>query len=84
MVFFQQEGEKGGGLGMYEKELAWLAKNYSEMEKYEGKWVAILNGKLVGVGDSPKEVIKKVKKKGIKDLPLLDLIPRKNKGIPII
>jgi len=63
---------------MKEKELNWISKHFEELEGYSGKWVAIVEDQIVATGDSVKEVMEIVKQKGIKELPLVTLIPSKD------
>lgn len=37
-------------------DFAWLTEHSTEIcEKYSGKWIAVLNGEVVGVGDTATE-----------------------------
>ncbi len=55
-----------------------------EVEKFSGKWLAILNDKILASGDSVADVMIKVKQKGVKDLPLVTKAPRKDEGMYIL
>jgi hypothetical protein len=38
------------------EDFAWLTEHSREIyEKYPGKWIAVLDGKIVGVGDTATE-----------------------------
>ncbi len=50
-------------------------------EKYSGKWVAILNKRIVAVGNSFREVFNFVKKKYPNDRPLIGRIPE---SVPVV
>lgn len=49
---------------MWSEDLKWWNKNCSELqEKYPGKWIAILNKKVVAIGSDSSDLIEEVKKK---------------------
>ena len=57
----------------------WLARNGAEADKYPGKWIAVIEGKILGVSDSLKtllnlEEVKKVKHPLITKVPTPDEI----------
>ena len=58
----------------------WVSRHTSELDKYAGKWLAVLNGKLLATGNSAKQVMEKVKQKGIHELPLVIKQPKKSDG----
>lgn len=40
-------------------DFAWLTEHSREIyEKYPGKWIAVLNGEIIGVGDTATEAAK--------------------------
>lgn len=50
---------------MNDKDFAWLIEHSEEVaEKHAGKWVAVRDGKIVGVGDTATEASEKARKKG--------------------
>jgi len=50
----------------------WLCKNRASLyAEYQGKHLAIIDGKVVGVGDSAIEAFKEARKKDPKTRPLL-------------
>lgn len=55
-------------------------KKIIHLDKYTGKWVAFIDGKIVGVGKSLPDLIKNVKKKRISRKPSVLLVPRKDEG----
>lgn len=60
------------------KDFVWTVKNSIELqEKYEGRWIAIINKKVVGVGKDAKEAYSNAKKNVPKREPLLNFIPKK-------
>jgi hypothetical protein len=66
------------------KELLWISEHSKEIEKYAGKWIAVLSNKVIAVGDSAKRVMEEVKKKRIKKLPLVTKVPRKDEEMYIL
>jgi len=62
------------------RESIWVSKHQKELAKYAGKWIAVLRNKLIASGGSVTEVMQKVKEKGIKELPLVTMVPRKDEG----
>lgn len=43
-------------MGIYAN-YAWLASNSSTLDKYAGKWVAIVEGRVIAVAQSMKELM---------------------------
>ncbi len=62
------------------KELEWVSKHPKEIEKYAGKWVGIVDNKIICVGNSAKEVLEKAKIKQ----PLIFKVPRKDEEMYIL
>lgn len=62
------------GFGM-EKEFDFLAR--ADLNRYAGRWIALLDEKVIVVGDSFKEVAEKVDKEFPNKKPLLSRIPEK-------
>ena len=52
----------------------WILKHPSEMEKFSGKWVAVLGGKIVATGSSYEDVWGKVKTSSIEKMPIVTYI----------
>jgi len=49
-----------------------------DLEKYEDKWIVIVNKKIVASGDNLKELVDKVKKeRGEKIVPFVAKVPKK-------
>ncbi len=45
-------------------DFAWLTEHSQELyEKYAGKWIAVLNGEIIGVGDIATEAIDQAESK---------------------
>jgi hypothetical protein len=49
-------------------EMDWLKENRSI---YKGKWVALLGGKVIGIGDDLKTVLRMVQEKQLREIPLI-------------
>jgi orotate phosphoribosyltransferase-like protein len=50
-----------------------------DLEKYEDKWIVIVDKKIVASGDNLKELVDKVKKEhGEKTVPFVAKIPKKS------
>ena len=70
---------------MGKEELEWMSKHEKEVEKYSGKWVALLAKRgIIASGTSPREVIKKSQKKFPKERPTVVQIPRKDEELYIL
>lgn len=42
------------------QDFAWLTEHSREIyEKYSGKWIAVLDGQIIGVGDSATEAARR-------------------------
>ena len=67
-----------------ENEVLWISKHQKKLEQYAGKWIAVLGNKLIGTGDSVKEVMSIAKRKGIKELPLVTMVPKKDEGMYVL
>ena len=54
----------------------WLAEHLDELiDKYPGKIVAVMNGKIVGIGDSYKEVYAPFQNQNLDWMPLAVRVP---------
>ena len=69
---------------MQDSELVWLSNNCEEVNKYSGKWIAILKGKILASGDTVMVVMEAVKKMQIPDLPLITKVPRKEEELYVL
>lgn len=50
---------------MNEKDFAWLVEHSEEVaERYAGKWIAVRDGEIVGVGETAPEAAEKARKQG--------------------
>jgi len=60
-----------------DKDNLWIVEHFSELvDKYAGKYVAVVNETLVAVGDSGKEVEDKARKIDPHKIPSVLRIPR--------
>jgi len=69
---------------IYKEELNWISGHRREVEKFAGKWIAVMANKILAAGDSVKSVMKVVKQKRIKRLPLVTKVPRKDEEMYIL
>jgi len=67
-----------------EKELNWMSSHRKEVEKYAGKWIAVLDNKILASGNSVKEVVALAKKKAARKLPLVTKVPRKDEEMYVL
>lgn len=65
-------------------ELMWLSTHKKIVEKHLGEWIAVLDNKIISSGNSAKDVLEVVKKKGIKKIPLVTKVPRKDEEMYIL
>jgi len=59
------------------RELQWISKNPEKLSTYEGKWIALVNNRLITSGDS-LSIVRKEAKKLTKKEPLIFKVPRKD------
>ena len=70
---------------MQSQESKWISKHSNIINRYTGKWVAILGNKgVIASGDTIKELTKELKNKGISELPLITKIPRDDEAMSIL
>lgn len=62
-------------------DLTWIEKNHEELKKYSGKYVAILNHKIIGVGSTSVLAYKRAKKTDAENEPIIFLVPSKKLSI---
>ena len=63
-------------LNQEEKDFLWLGKHTPELqEKYAGKWIAVVNEEVVGVGDTATQAYNQSKIRYPDFRPLLDVVP---------
>ena len=56
-------------------------KKKIKLDKYSGKWVALLGDKVVENGKTLNSLMKKMEKKGIKEKAFIFCVPKKGKFI---
>ena len=49
----------------------------ADLSKYSGKWVVVVNQKIVASGKDSKKLLEKVEKKYPKQTPMLAKVPKK-------
>jgi len=69
---------------MQSPESKWISEHSEIINKQSGKWIAVLKDKIVAVGDSITEIKNTLKEKGIKELPLITKIPRRDEEMSIL
>lgn len=70
---------------MQSLESKWISKHPNIVNKYSGKWVAVLGDKgIIASGETIKELTEELKKKGILGLPLITKIPRDDEEMSIL
>lgn len=65
------------------QELDWVSTHPEEVERYAGKWVAIVGELVVGVGDTAQEALEDARQKSA-EVPLLLKVPRKDEGVYVL
>jgi len=67
------------------QELEWLSSHPKDVEKYSGKWVAVIKSGIIASGDSVSEVEALLNKKRVRwDEVMLMKIPRKDEEMSIL
>ena len=61
---------------MRERELQWLKDHQDQLERLQGRWVAIEGDKLISDGESFEVVYRAAKENGI-EMPFIFLVPPK-------
>lgn len=65
-------------------ELRWMSEHSKELGKHAGKWIAVLDNKILAKGNSISEIKKEIERMKIKKLPLITKIPRKGEEMSIL
>jgi len=65
-------------------EHVWLVEHHSEAEKHGGRWIAVLEGKIVAEGKSFKEAHTKTEGLFPGKTPLITYIPKKDEELLIL
>ena len=61
---------------MRERELQWLKDHLDQLERLQGKWIAIEGDKLIAEGDAFDAVYEATREKGV-EIPFIFLVPPK-------
>lgn len=59
------------------RELQWISKNPEKLSMHGGKWIALIDNRLITSGDS-LSIVRKEAKKITKKEPLIFKVPRKD------
>jgi len=59
------------------RELQWISKNPEKLNMYGGKWIALIDNRLIASGDS-LSIVRAEAKKITKKEPLVFKVPRKD------
>ena len=60
------------------KSQRWIVKHFEKLvEKYGGKYIAVVDEKIVAIGDSPKEVDRKAREQFPDETPSVIHVPTK-------
>jgi hypothetical protein len=62
----------------------WCADHPGELEKHPGKWVAVVDEKIVAAGNTYTEVYREVRKKFPDKMPLITYVPRRGEELLIL
>ncbi len=65
------------------QELHWVSTHQDELEPYTGKWIAILEDVIIGVGHTAQEALDHARQKSDK-IPFLVKVPRKDEGLYVL
>lgn len=68
---------------MGQQDMEWIAKHQKEIGVYGGKWIAVSNNEIVGIGKTAKEALQQGKKKGFHK-PHLTMVMRKDEGMYVL
>jgi hypothetical protein len=66
------------------KESIWVSDNQKRLSVYAGKWIAVIDNKVVAVGKNVKEVMEQCKKMKLSGLPLVTKIPRQDEEMYVL
>ena len=55
-------------------------KKITSLDKYTGKWIAFINGKIIASAKTLQELMREVKEKGLEKKASVFLVPRKDEG----
>ncbi len=61
----------------------WFTKNAAKFDKFAGKWVAVIKGRLLAVSDSPRQLFNNPLVKEAKN-PFITKIPSKDEAFGLL
>jgi hypothetical protein len=67
-----------------QEEYDWLVAHHEEAEKHPGRWIAILDGRIMADGKSFREAHRKATRKHKSSVPLVLYVPKKNEELLIL
>lgn len=62
----------------------WLVEHHAEVEKYGGRWIAIVGEELVSDGKTLQGVYRKALKRNPGKIPLVTYVPRRGEELLIV
>lgn len=65
------------------QELNWISTHQDELEPHRGKWVAILDNAIIGVGSTAQEALDNARQKSDRN-PFLIKVPRRDEGVYVL
>lgn len=66
------------------KESIWVSKHQKKLAIYAGKWIAVIDDKVVASGKNVQEVMELCKKIKVTSLPLVTKIPRQDEEMYVL
>ena len=67
-----------------QEEHEWLVEHHAEAEKYAGRWIAILDGRIAADGKSFRETHRKAISGRPSAVPLVIYVPKKSEELLIL
>ena len=68
---------------MGRQDMEWIDKHQKEIDVYSGKWIAVYNNEIVGIGKTAKDALQQSQKKGFQK-PHLTMVMRKDEGMYVL
>lgn len=65
-------------------ESIWISEHQKELAIYAGKWIAVIDEKVVASGKNVQEVMELCKKIKVTSLPLVTKIPRQDEEMYVL
>jgi len=62
----------------------WLVEHHAEVEKYGGRWIAILGEELASNGKTLEEAYRKAVKRNPRKIPLVTYVPKRGEELLIV